>query len=179
MGYNNNNTQGTVPTAAVDVVGVFDTALNQLFPGARAMRAYVVPEAQLMEHPVEDGSVLTDFRIVLPIEIELHLFLPSNAYKTAYQQVAQLFKNATLLTITTRAGVFTQQLIQAMPTEETPETYDSLLMTLRCKQTQIFQTVSTTIAPLNPADGDTVNRGQIAPVTAQQFEASFYESWGV
>ena len=57
-----------------------------------------------MEHPVESGAVITDHRIVMPIEIDLSLILASADYTDVYKAIRQYYYAATLLTIQTRVG---------------------------------------------------------------------------
>ena len=80
-----------IPSAASDVVGVFDANFNQVFRLARPVKAQIHETSKPMEHPVETGIIITDHRIILPVEIEFSLILPPGEYRPVYQQIKQFF----------------------------------------------------------------------------------------
>lgn len=155
-----------IPTAKYDYVAVFDQNLNQVFPFARILKAQVKEDSKVMEHPVETGIIISDHRIILPIEIELSLIVNSENLKDTYKIIRQLFFSATLLIVQTRGGVYRNQLIQSMPSEEDPDYYGSLTIALKLKQVQ-FATAKYAVAPKRPQNSTTVDRGtqqaQVAP----------------
>ena len=150
--------------AAVDTVAVFDQDFRQVFPSARALKAVVKENAKLMEQPVESGAVITDHRIILPIEIELSFVLQAQDYLDTYRAIKQYFLNGTLLVVQTRSGVYQNQLIASMPHEEDPAQYDTLVMAVSFKQVQ-FVTPQFTVRPQRPSNVSTVKRGEIQPST--------------
>lgn len=149
-----------IVTSAVDVVGIYDQDFVQLFDEARPMKAVVHPSIKPMTHPVEDGSTITDYRVVNPIEISLSMILQAQDYSDVYKQMYQTFRNGTLLVIQTRSGVFLNQMIYDMPTEEDPAFYDTLLLNIKCIQVQLFTTVTTNLSAFDPSNNTTVDRGQ-------------------
>lgn len=147
-----------IPSFAVDSVAVYDQNYTQLFKQARTIKATVKESAKLMEHPVESGIVITDHRIILPIEIELSLILTSRTYQDVYKTIKQFYLNGTLLVVQTRSDVYTNQLIESMPHEEDPTQYDVLTLALSLKQVQ-FVDAQYGISPKNKSDGNTQKRG--------------------
>jgi len=147
-----------LPSAAVDYVAVFDQNFNQLFVQARSIKAIVKEQSKLMEHPLENGATLTDHRIIQPIEIELSLILASADYQDVYKQIRQYYLKAGLLVVQTRAGLYENQLIEAMPHEEDPNMFNALTIALKLKQI-LFVAPQFGIAPRFPSNSTTVNRG--------------------
>lgn len=158
-----------LPSFAFDTVAVFDQEYNQLFVDARAIKAIVKEQAKVMEHPIETGAVITDHRIILPVEIELSLWLLSRSYQDTYKAIRSYYLNGTLLVVQTRTGVYENQLISAIPHEETPDQYDVIPLTLSLRQA-LFVSPENSITPATPEDSTTVERGQqgILPVNATQ-----------
>ena len=156
---------------AVDQVQVMDVNGNQVFRNARPVKATVKENSRSMEHPVETGAVVTDHRIILPIEIELSLILASNDYQQVYSVIRNLYLNATLLTVQTKAGVYTNQFITDMPHEEDPEMYQALTIALKLKQVLFTTSFSQAFMPENPVDASTVNKGQQQPTTPTAAQA--------
>lgn len=158
-----------IPSFTVDPVAVFDNDFNRLFSDAQAIKAVVKEQSKLMEHPVESGIIITDHRIVLPVEIDLSLVLSARDYQTTYKQIRQYYLNATLLVIQTRSGVYENQIIQAMPHEEDPEQFNVLMMALSLKQVQ-FVTAEYGVVPKRANNSTTTKRGTqptTVPTTAQ------------
>ena len=166
---------GYLPTFAYDVVGVFDQSFNQLFVDARPLKANVRPGAKLMEHPVETGAVLTDHRIILPIEIDLAMVLTPETYVDTYNQIKAVFLSPTTVQVQTNTGLYPPMLMQNMPHEENPEHFDTITMVLKFKEV-IFATPSTSPLPLV---GNKTGQVASAPVadqasaTAQQSSAAY------
>lgn len=172
-------TDATTPTAAADVVAVLrQDTLEQVFPDARPIRATVKVEAKAMEHPVEDGATITDHRIILPTEIELSTLIAVEDYRSVYDTLAGLFRDATLLIVQTRAATYEPMLITAIPHDETPDMSTALPVAIRLKQVQIVQAQYGTLPPrkvANPKDSSTAKGGQKdgqTPSASKQSEGS-------
>jgi Dit-like tail protein len=149
-----------IPTASMDVVGIYNQDYIQVFPGARPIKATVKPDSKLMEQPLETGATIVDHRIILPIEIELSMILRPSEYRDTIANIKQLWLNATLLIVQTRSGVYPNQVIQSLPHEEDPDYYDTLVVALKLKEVQ-FVTAKYEPVPRNPGNKSTVNRGTI------------------
>src|ERR1700728_1764358 len=111
---------------AKDAVGIYGKNFNQVLIRARIVKAVVEEPAKLMEHPLENGAVIVDHRIILPIKIELSTIMQAADYRNTYRELKQLFLNGTPLSIQTRSGTYTNQIVAEMPHEEDPAMYDAL-----------------------------------------------------
>lgn len=151
-----------VPTFAADVVGIFDDNFNAVFTDARPIKAKVNESSKVMEHPVETGSTITDNTIILPVDIELSLMLPSIVYTNVYEQIKSLFKNRTLLTVATRTAQYSNMIISDMPHDEDPELFDVIALALKLKEVQFVTAQFAALPASKVADksnASTVNRG--------------------
>ena len=147
-----------IPSVAVDYVAVFDQDYNQLFREAEAIKAVVKEQAKVMEHPVESGAIITDHRIILPVEIDLSLILASENYTDVYRAIRQYYLNGTLLVVQTRSGIYTNQLISALPHEEDPNMFNAIAIALSLRQV-IQVTEQYASVPRNTRNNRTVDRG--------------------
>jgi hypothetical protein len=122
-----------------------------------------------MEHPLENGAVITDHRIILPTEIELSVTLKAETYKDTYKAIKYYYLTATLLNVQTKTGLYENQIISSMPHEESAQQYDTVSITINLRQA-LFSFPDTGISPENPEDNNTVERGQLSlsPATATQ-----------
>ncbi len=162
-----------LPSYAVDYVAVFDQDYNQVFRTAKAIKAVVKEHAKVMEHPVETGAIITDHRIILPVEIQLSLILTSEDYQDVYKVIRQFYLNGTLLVVQTKSGIYDNQLIQSMPHEEDPTQYDILTLALTLKQVQ-FVTAQFVIAPKQPKNNTTIKRGSQNSSPANKEQTTFF-----
>lgn len=162
-----------LPSAAIDYVAVFTQDFTQIFKQARTIKAVVKETAKVMEHPVETGAIITDHRIILPVEIELSMILQAADYADVYKSIRQYYLNSTLLVVQTKSGIYENQLIASMPHQEDPEQYDALSLALSLKQVQ-FVTAQYGVVPKNPNNSTTVSRGtqQSNPATTSQTTAA-------
>lgn len=155
-----------IPSASADVVGIFDQNFNQVFATARPMKATYNVTAKSMEHPIEDGATITDFRIFVPTEIQISLILQATDYRSVYQQISQLFLNSTILNVQGRAKTFNNMLIDKMPSEESADMFDVIAVALTLKEAK-FVTPSFGKLPAtkvkNKSQASTVSAGQIEP----------------
>jgi len=161
-----------LPAFALDYVAVFDQNYNQLFTQARAIKAVVKEQSKVMEHPVESGAIITDHRIVLPIEIDLSLILASHDYQAVYNSIKQYYLNGTLLVIQTRSGIYTNQLISGLPHEEDPTMYNALTVALSLKEV-ILISAQYNVTPKNPTNSNTTNRGTQQGTNVEQTSVAY------
>jgi hypothetical protein len=154
-----------IPSAASDVVGVFDQNFNQVFSTARPVKATVRETSKPMEHPVEQGTVVTDHRIINPNEIELSMILPAGEYRPVYQQIKQYFNSAQLLNVQTRTDTYPNMFIIELPHEEDAEMFDTIPLGIKMKQVLI---VSTQTQALPPTAVENTNQQSTIDLGVQQ-----------
>ena len=156
-----------LPNASADVVAVLDSGFNQVFGDAHPMKATVNETSKAMEHPVETGATITDHRIILPIEIELSLFLtssnPAADYRSVYQQIKQLWQAATLLTVQTRTDSYSSMIITDMPHDEASDMFDAIMVAVKLKEVVFVSPQYGTLPPkavANKKHSSTVKSGE-------------------
>ena len=148
-----------IQNASTDIIAVFDSNFNQVISNARPLRDEVIPRAKLMDHPLESGQVVTDYKITLPLEISIQFFVTANYYRDTYQQIWNLWQTSELLTVATRVGSFGNMIISEQPHEETPEKFDGITMQIRFRQVQT-PAQAQGFAPANSTQADTQTVGQ-------------------
>ena len=91
----------TEATKAVDVVGVFDVDFNQLFAGARPLKASIKEDSTFFKHPLESSAVRADHIIRNPVELALALIMSGEDYKSVYQEIKQTYRSQVQLIVQT------------------------------------------------------------------------------
>jgi hypothetical protein len=158
-----------------DVVAVYDNAFQQVFLASRPIKASIKRDVKDMTHPLETGAQVTDHRVINPVEIELSMILPGAEAKQVYQQIVQEFLKSTILIVQTRADVFKDQFIIAMPHEESADAIDAFMLSFKTKQVLFSTTASNSASsssktPRNPENTNTRSKGEISGETAKPAE---------
>jgi len=146
------------PTASQDVIGIYDQNFSQVIINARPVRVSISPSSKVMEHPVEDGSVISDFTIFNPIEIEFNMILWKSDYREVYADINRLYKDRTILTVQTFADSYSNMIITDLPHSESADIFNALALTLKMKQV-LFVTPEFSVAPKDKRNSKTVNKG--------------------
>ena len=153
-----------IPSAAADVVAVFETSSGrQVFERARPMKATVSESAKLMTHPLEDGSNVVDHRIILPIGVQLSMILDSNNYRDTYQAIRQSFRDSINFTVQTKTDTYQNMYLQDIPHEESPELFDTITIILNFIEAQFTNIQRQALPPdavRNANDSSTADRGE-------------------
>lgn len=148
-------------------VAIFDEDFKQILTTVNIVDVKVQEDARNMEHPVEDGTIITDHRIILPVEIDLTLILNTTDYPSVYSQIQGLYYGGVLLTIQTRTTIYENQMITSLPHSETSELYSGVALSLSLRQVLIVS-AQYNITPKYPSDSNTVERGTQQGTTANQ-----------
>lgn len=167
-----------IPNFSSDQVAVFDQNFQQVFPTASTIKLAVTKDKKVMEHPVETGVVITDHVIINPVEIELALILKPSDYRSVYQQIEQLFKASTLLTVQSKAASYQNLLISAMPSDEDADMFDAIAVALRLHQVQYVTAQFGTLPASkvkNKSNASTIGKGGVQTKDATQNSSAVYD----
>ncbi len=155
-----------LPSATADVVRITlpgGGLLQQRFSGARPIKATVAESAKLMTHPIENGEVITDHRIILPVAISLAVILRSFDYRSTYAAIREAFRATQQFSIQTKTTTYTNMYLRDIPHEEDPTRFDTVTMILEFIEAQFFNVQVQALAEsdvVNNSDSSTVNRGE-------------------
>jgi hypothetical protein len=148
---------------AVDVVAITGAGFAPIFQRARPLTASVYEVAQLMEHPLENGSVIADHIVHDPIEIDLPVVCVGEAeYRSTYQSIKTAYIAGTILTVTTRTGSYPNMVLLEIPHEESPEAFDAIRMDIRLREARFVQPQSQALSQgqvANANQSSTLARG--------------------
>jgi hypothetical protein len=154
----------TYNTQSADIVGVFDSNFNQMFADARPLKASVNRSKKAMDHPIETGSVSTDYTVIQPIEIDMPLIVGGDDYSATYAQVLAAYNSANLLTVTTNVGTFQNMFILQMPHEESADMMDAVPMALKLREAIL---ITATFQALPPSKVSNVKDASVLDLGTQ------------
>lgn len=150
----------------MDVTAILNESGEQLFPTAKLLKASVAPSNTFAQHSVEDGTVVSDNKIINQVRISIPMVLDSNDYKDVYKAIQDTSNNTVKLSIQTRVATFEKMYIESFPSEESAAMFDTVSMTVNFVE-QITGTIVTkklsSSDVLNQSDIDTEDRGEQLP----------------
>lgn len=146
----------------IDQVAVYDSQFRQVFSGASPMRGDAREVARIMEHPLEGGQSVSDYKVILPIEISLPLIIPGRFYRDIYQEIRTLFQKSELLSVKMRADTYGDMVIVQMPHEERADMHDAITVNLQLKQVLLVKKQGS-YAPRNQSMTNTQRNGEQLP----------------
>lgn len=169
-----NNTKRIAIYEQVTVQNGEPTAGGEVLADLAFMEARVMDEAELMEHPLEDGSKIVDHKVHQPIEVTIQASLDLSlqaAATNAYNEFKQLYQDGTLLMVKTSVDVYDNMLIQGIPYEELPNSYDRIIFNISLKEAIIVESQYIPLPPgkvRNPSDASTTLTGEKQPTENKQ-----------
>lgn len=176
----------------VDIVAVLraDT-LAQVFVNARPLAGEFEEFADLMEHPLEDNTVVTDHKVQQPVNITLPLVLAGPTARDTFEEIRQLWRDGTLLIVQSRAAEYPSMVLVAPPHGESSETGDVLTVQIRLREAKFVKAVYGGLAPAKVKDktkASTAKRGtqqttktppaKAGPAGAQVKDSTLYKWFG-
>lgn len=163
--------QNLLPSGKRDFVLILDDQYFHVLQEAKIVDVRVKPNARNMEHPVEDGSIITDHRILLPVEIDLTVILNDANYADTYASILQYYLDGTLLVVQTKVSVYENMIITEIPHSESSDMLDAIPMIISFKQVQLVS-AQYNINPKKQANTNTVQKGTQQGTTANSDQSS-------
>lgn len=102
--------------------------------GVSYLNGKVDISSDIAEHPIEDGTMITDAAILKPITAEVQIVMPTALYTRVYQQISDYYTKKQKIMLRTKFGMIKNMVIQQMPYELKPEEIDRPVITLSLKQ---------------------------------------------
>lgn len=167
------NIPGVAPILGVSgvspTIGLPGLIPIQVFADARPMRVQVSEPAQFMVHPLEDGTQVTDHRIILPVELTISFILRPERYRITYQLIKQAFLASLRFSVQTKTETYTGMYISDIPHEEDPALFDTITMVVQFREVQFFAAQVQALSSENVADApdeSPSNGGEVSPTPA-------------
>lgn len=121
------------------------------------MSAEVVEDCKLTEHPLENGQVLADNKVILPTEINVQITLPAQDYKDKLATLKKYKDENKMLYIETKFGSYPNMQIVSIPCSMNINNINRL--TFNVKFREVLVSGQNVVVPENVADSDTINTG--------------------
>ena len=108
------------------------------YGNARPIKAVVAESSRLMSHPIENGEVITDHRVVLPISISIAVILNPFFYRQTYNLIRNDYNSSQRFSIRTKTHTYNNMYLREIPHEEDASKFDTVTMVLEFIEAQFF-----------------------------------------
>lgn len=126
----------------------FIAALNDM-KNFRLFDINPIPRARVIEHPVEDGSVIHDNKVIEPLKVRVRGYVEKHWFDDVSKQLSKLlYWRGSDYTwhITTRFTRYDNLVLTAMPHHETPDKLDVTEFSLELTQLMLAKSKSESVS---------------------------------
>lgn len=156
-----------------DVVAIYKQldggGTKRILEGAESVQADIDEHMTFYQHPLENGRFIVDHRILQPVAIDFTMILTDSGassllaggggLRDLFGELRDLFIAGTFLAIQTRAKTYPNQVIQAMPHQETAGMFNAITLTFQSSEIQIDRR-NRDFEPSSLEAADTARRGR-------------------
>ena len=121
------------------------------------LSAEVIEDCKLTEHPLENGQVLADNKVILPTEINVQITLPAQDYKDKLATLKKYKDENKMIYIETKFGSYPNMQIVSIPCSMNINNINRL--TFNVKFREVLVSGQNVVVSENVADSDTINTG--------------------
>lgn len=133
--------------------------------GISYMDADIGISSDIAEHPIEDGSVITDTSIRNPITAKVQISMPTSLYTKIYQQIYDYYTKKQKIMLKTKFGMIKNLVISEMPYNINADNVDRVPIMLSLREIievspETEQRDFSNGLVANPSDSNTVDSGR-------------------
>lgn len=136
---------------------------DEVLKGVQFLDGSVDDDAKLMDHPLENGAVITDHVVFNPNKASFSIIVDDDE-QGALSEINEYYRNATPLTIKAKGELFPNMVICAKPFKMSSNYFNKTAYSLSMRAIQVAETQyvkMTTEQVKNPKDSSTVKSGQV------------------
>ena len=128
------------------------------FYRSATLRCGVDQRSRLCDQPIEQGAMITDHKVRMPRTVTCQFVCPGLLTGYTIAQLEQYYQSSNKIVIETPTGVYTNMVLESMPSNMTPENVSRPIYELRFRELLIVRPQEPGIdvtGAVDPADSDT------------------------
>lgn len=152
------------------VTALFDEDGNQIFETIGILSLSVGQTSVFAEHTLEDGTVVSDNKIILQGRVNGQVVLDSADYVEVYKKLKDAYINTVRFTVQTRVDSYDNMYLESLPYEESSKISGTIAMAISFVEQQFVEVKTGTLPPAKvkaPQNADTVDSGTKLPQSNQ------------
>lgn len=143
-------------------IAIYGQGGGEILSNASIISCSVNDSSKLMEHPIESGAVIADYKVFNPVTATLVVALTEGGYASEYAEIFSSYKNCEFITLQTKTNVYSNMQVLSIPHEATFKNVSRPTITINLKQALVVEAAFTQGSNLkNPANTNTKDRGHV------------------
>ena len=119
------------------IVAIYNSLNQEVLQDCAIIDCVVKDTARLMEHPIETGAKIVDHKVFEPRQVQIQLALTESNYQQEYEQLSFLYHNCEMLSVRTKAQIYSNMQIIGIPHEEKVNKIDRLILAIQLKEAML------------------------------------------
>lgn len=141
------------------ILGNIDKYTNLVGVTPAIIDIEVNENCKLAEHPLENGKVRADNKIIMPTEITVKIALPAENYKDIWDKIKELKTNNTMIWVQTKNEIYKNMQIIALPFSLNVNNVSRITFSLRLREVLVANDTANLGISKQLADENTVKTG--------------------
>ena len=156
-------------------IAIYGEGGDELLSSASIISCSVNDSSKLMEHPVESGAVISDYKVFNPVTATVVVALTETEYASEFAEIYGAYKNCEYVTLQTKTKVYTNLQILSLPHEATFRNVSRPTITINLKEALVVEAAFTQGSNLkNPANTNTKDMGH---VQTEKADKTYLKQW--
>ena len=148
---------------SVGMLGGLTAIASKIDSSGVVMSAEVVEDCKLSEHPLEDGKISVDNKVILPTEINVQVTLSAQDYQDKLALLKKYKNENQMIYVETKFGSYPNMQIVNMPCSMNINNINRLTFTIKLRE--VLVSGEDKAIPDNVGDSDTVDTGTQTGIT--------------
>ena len=119
------------------VLGTIDKYTDLVGITPAIIDAEIMENCKLAEHPLENGKVRADNKIMLPKEITVKIALPATQYEDVWNKIKTLKEDNTMISVQTKNQIFDNLQIVGLPFSLNVDNVSRIILSIKLKEVLI------------------------------------------
>ena len=156
-------------------IAIYGEGGGELLSSASIISCSVNDSSKLMEHPIESGAVISDYKVFNPVTASLVVALTETGYASEFAEIYGAYKNCEYVTLQTKTKVYSNLQILSLPHEATFRNISRPTITINLKEALVVEAAFTQGSNLkNPANTNTKDMGH---VQTEKADKTYFKQW--
>ena len=141
-------------------VSLYNENGQELLTSASIVSCSVNDTSKLMEHPIESGAVVSDYKIFNPVTATLTVALSQMEYSSEFAEVYSIYKSCKFVTLQTKTNVYQNLQILSLQHEANSQNVNRPSLVIQFKEALTVEAQFDSVKTLkNAGSGNTKNLG--------------------
>ena len=143
-------------------VALYDKDGIELLTSASIVSCSVNDTSKVMEHPIESGAVVADYKVFNPVTATLNVSLSQTEFSGEFAEVYSAYKNCEFLTLQTKTNVYSNLQVLSLQHDANVQNINRPQLVIQLKEAIVVEAEFNAVSSLKSASStSTKNIGNV------------------